>query len=238
MSDFVSDDDFDLCGIDSDHKQVLEEITSSKDVHKEIPRLVAERKKWKKFGASADDDAGPHINTTSVAPEVNMQFLLNRMAQPLVAPIEIAASEPQKPNVGLRCHTCKLTDHRSWECPYKELLRDENKEEEAAKSLKYLPRHLRGDQSNAQMEDTSKEQRTVRISNLPQEEDPNMEEELKELFGKCGKISRVFVSVDKKNCCRGFAYCQYVTEESASLAVQELNGKPFQYLILGVELAE
>lgn len=48
---------------------------------KKVPRAVAERKKWKKFGACEKEGAGPQVATTFVAEEVQMQFVRNRFGE-------------------------------------------------------------------------------------------------------------------------------------------------------------
>jgi translation initiation factor 3 subunit G len=48
--------------------------TSYRDTIKQVPRVVAERKKWKKFGASENDGQGPNIATTFASEEIPLQF--------------------------------------------------------------------------------------------------------------------------------------------------------------------
>lgn len=50
-------------------------------VTKKVPRPIAERKKWKKFGQCKNDGPGPHVSTTYVAEEVLMQFIRNRAGE-------------------------------------------------------------------------------------------------------------------------------------------------------------
>jgi translation initiation factor 3 subunit G len=52
-------------------------------VTKKVPRVVAERKKWKKFGASANDAPGPNISTTFASEEIPLQFSQNQLEQEL-----------------------------------------------------------------------------------------------------------------------------------------------------------
>ena len=43
-----------------------------------VPKTVAERKEWRKFGDSANDAAGVNSATTVVSDEVQMQFLSSK----------------------------------------------------------------------------------------------------------------------------------------------------------------
>merc|ERR1712032_1784966 len=45
---------------------------------KMVPKIVAERRNWHKFGMSKDDKPGPNPQTTVVAEEIWMQFVANK----------------------------------------------------------------------------------------------------------------------------------------------------------------
>ena len=45
---------------------------------KSVPKAVALRKKWKKFGHAADDGDGPNTAQTMVADEVYLQLTANK----------------------------------------------------------------------------------------------------------------------------------------------------------------
>lgn len=45
---------------------------------KSVPKAVALRKKWKKFGNAADDGDGPNTAQTMVADEVYLQLTANQ----------------------------------------------------------------------------------------------------------------------------------------------------------------
>ncbi|VDK53288.1 unnamed protein product [Anisakis simplex] len=59
----------------------LQVITTFKVVTKKVPKPIAERKKWKKFGQCKNDPPGPHVSTTYVAEEVILQFIRNRAGE-------------------------------------------------------------------------------------------------------------------------------------------------------------
>ena len=64
-----------------DQHPVFQVVTTFKLVTKKVPRPVAERKKWKKFGRCENDGPGPQVATTYVAEEVLMQFVRNRYGE-------------------------------------------------------------------------------------------------------------------------------------------------------------
>ena len=45
---------------------------------RQVPKVVALRKKWKKFGHASDDGPGPNRSTTIVADEVFLQLTTNK----------------------------------------------------------------------------------------------------------------------------------------------------------------
>lgn len=77
----------------------------------------------------------------------------------------------------------------------------------------------------------------MRISNLPEEEWPDLENELRQIFGQIGHIVRFYLSTDKNKRCKGFAFCSFAHSSNAEAAVQQLNGYKFAHLILKVDLA-
>lgn len=53
-------------------------------ITKRVPRVVAERKQWTKFGECQTDGPGPQVATTYVAEEVEMQFTRNRAGEQIL----------------------------------------------------------------------------------------------------------------------------------------------------------
>jgi len=88
---------------------------------KMVPKIVAERRNWHKFGMSKDDKPGPNPQTTVVAEEIWMQFVANKQEhekeQDTSALDTLAAS---KRGI-VKCRICK-EDHWTTQCPYKDTL--------------------------------------------------------------------------------------------------------------------
>lgn len=76
----------------------------------------------------------------------------------------------------------------------------------------------------------------LRVTNLSEN---CTENDIHDLFGKIGKIKRVFLARDKKtNLPRGFGYVTYERKTDAANAIKALNKYPYDHLILNVELSE
>lgn len=213
-------------------------VTQFKIITKNVPRVVAERKKMAKFGLCRDEPAGPQISTTYVAEEVEMQFTRNRAGEQILDVQE----DKQAAKVTSRehCRHCKGNDHWSTNCPYKEMyqLEEEVDPAEAAEKERlavggvgrYIAPGMRGD---ARIVDRRSDENTCRVTNLPQE----MEEaELRELFADIGRVSRVFIARDKMtNQPKGFAFVTYEMREDAERAIAKLNGIRKHHMVLKVE---
>jgi translation initiation factor 3 subunit G len=81
--------------------------------------IVAERKKWKKFGNAASDPPGINTATTKVDDEITMQFISNKEddKQDEEKLIKDAVSTLRK----VQCRLCK-GEHWTTKCPYKDNL--------------------------------------------------------------------------------------------------------------------
>lgn len=81
--------------------------------------IVAERKKWKKFGNALNDPPGINTATTKVDDEIQMQFISNKDddKQDEDKIIQEAVSSLKK----VQCRLCKA-DHWTAKCPYKDNL--------------------------------------------------------------------------------------------------------------------
>ena len=76
----------------------------------------------------------------------------------------------------------------------------------------------------------------LRVSNLSKNA---VELDLRELFGHYGKITRVFIVKDHTTGeSRGFAFVTFCSREDAAVALDNLNGYGYGYLILKVEWAK
>uniref|UniRef100_A0A914DYH7 Eukaryotic translation initiation factor 3 subunit G n=1 Tax=Acrobeloides nanus TaxID=290746 RepID=A0A914DYH7_9BILA len=222
-------------------------ITTYKVITKRVPRQVAERKKWEKFGASENDGAGPNVATTYVAEEVTMQFIRNQAGETVQEMVEEKKQDKGYATKG-HCRFCKSDEHWSVACPYKEMYAtaedeenlEDNKLPPGGKTMgtvagsRYIPPSQRGDRLLGVGERRSDDY-TVRVTNLPEDEE-NLDEELRRLFGSIGRIERFFLARDKvTNRPKGFAFITYTNREDAERAMNELRGYRMHHLVLKVE---
>jgi translation initiation factor 3 subunit G len=86
---------------------------------KQVPRVVAERKKWKKFGAAENDGTGPNVATTFLSDEIPLQFTQTQLEAELTDDKRLDPMRgPTEASAG-RCRFCKVDGHWSHSCPYK-----------------------------------------------------------------------------------------------------------------------
>lgn len=207
-----------------------------------VPKSIAKRKNWPKFGDSTNDKPGPNPQTTMVSEDIYMQFVSNK-------------EEEQKSDNALdtlkniaKCRICE-GEHWSVQCPYKGTTYEAGKsgkpaiptqQEMAApstiKSGKYVPPSMRdsqkpgmGGRDQRGRDDTT----AIRISNLSE---AMTEADLEELVKKIGPHSKMFLARDKNTgLCKGFAYVHFKSRRDAATAIELLNGHGYDHLILNVE---
>jgi translation initiation factor 3 subunit G len=81
----------------------------------------------------------------------------------------------------------------------------------------------------------SREEATVRVTNLSED---TKESDLAELFGRFGSTTRIFLARDRNtNLSKGFAFISFAHREDAAKAIEKLSGYGYDHLILQVEWA-
>ncbi|OAA40788.1 eukaryotic translation initiation factor 3, subunit 4 [Beauveria brongniartii RCEF 3172] len=222
---------------------------------------VADRKSWSKFGASANDGAGPAPDTTSIAE--NMIF------RPSVSWRKDAKDESADPNAQamkdklkdkqVKCRICN-GEHFTARCPYKDTMApigengaadvaagmgDELSTAAAggvgAKKGSYVPPALRGGAASASAMAGSKygerdDLATLRVTNVSEMAE---EGELRDMFERFGRVTRVFLAKDRDTgMAKGFAFISFADRGDAVKACNKMDGFGFKHLILRVEFAK
>eukprot|EP00112_Aurelia_sp_Birch-Aquarium-sp1_P008861 Seg1988.4 transcript_id=Seg1988.4/GoldUCD/mRNA.D3Y31 product="Eukaryotic translation initiation factor 3 subunit G" protein_id=Seg1988.4/GoldUCD/D3Y31 len=262
MNEFIEDDIKTIIEFKRNDEGKKIKITRTyKLENRKVPKSIAKRKLWKKFGeAKRDNPHGPDPSTTYVAEDVFLKFVFNK---------EEAATQDDDPLKKLqgakivKCRVCK-GDHWTTKCPYKDSLQplqQKEQEEKAAAAAaskdaprptaqpaaaggaptKYVPPSLRGGDGTPRRGESMQTRRntdeaaTVRVTNLSED---TQESDLQELFRPFGQIARIYLAKDKiTNQSKGFAFISYLRRDDAARAIKALQGFGYDHLILNVEWA-
>ena len=221
--------------------QRIKEVKIKEKVHP----LIAQRRKWNKYGKERHTPPGPDTRTSQLGEKVELK--LGTSWKEIEKEEEQSKAEQKAQLVStqrIRCRVCG-GDHFTAKCPFKDTLISETsasptnatpEPSAAASTGKYVPRHLRKDQNgNLPAKDTSREDSTtLKVSQLNSIVNEDML--INELFARYGPIKRATVVRNRETReSRGFAYVSFVTEERAQAALDDLNGKGYHSLILHIE---
>ncbi|EGS21520.1 eukaryotic translation initiation factor 3 subunit-like protein [Thermochaetoides thermophila DSM 1495] len=227
--------------------------------HREVVSpLVAERKTWAKFGASAKDPPGPASDTTSVGENIIFRPSVNWKKE--------AKDESKDPNAQamkdklkdkkVKCRICN-GEHFTARCPYKDTMAPigETAPADVAAGLgdeapgaagpgkkgSYIPPALRagarpeGDRLGGKYGERD-DMATLRVTNVSELAE---ESELREMFERFGRVTRVFLAKDRETgLAKGFAFISFADRADAVRACQKMDGFGFKHLILRVEFAK
>jgi len=187
-----------------------------------VPKKVAERRTWKKFGVSKELPPGPDTASTNrVFDEVFFEFTNNNKIV-----------DDKDDNTGLfgnnnkNVVTCKHCggNHWSMKCKHKSEKLKPNDNKPISNNGKYVPKFKRNGEKPI-----DKNINTIRISNISDNAD---EQDIRDLFYNYGRITRLYYNQ------KGFAFLTYSEKNACEKAIENVNGHPYDYLILSVEMAE
>ena len=189
-----------------------------------LPKKVAERRKWEKFGVSKGLPPGPDTASTNrVFDEVFFEFTNHNKI----------TNDNDDNNTGLfgnnnkNIVTCKYCGGNHWsiKCKHKS---EKSEKSISAKDIpnngKYVPKFKRDG-----AKPIDKNINTIRISNISDNAD---EQDIRDLFYNYGRITRLYYNQ------KGFAFLTYSEKNACEKAIETVNGHPYDYLILSVEMAE
>jgi hypothetical protein len=191
------------------------------ETHKiKVPKKVAERKTWEKFGVSKGLPSGPDTASTNrVFDEVFFEFTNNKKI-----------GDDSDDNMGMfgsnskNVVTCKYCSGNHWSIKCKNKPDKIKDKKDLPSNGKYVPKFKRDGEKPI-----DKNRNTIRISNISDNAD---EQDLRELFVNYGRITRLYYNQS------GFAFLTYSDINSCEKAIESVNGHPYDYLILRVEMAE
>ncbi|KAI6012094.1 eukaryotic translation initiation factor 3 subunit G-domain-containing protein [Pisolithus microcarpus] len=226
-----------------------------------VEHAVAERKKWPKFGRERGNKEGPDHSTTTVGENVTLKLSAgNKSSEPEPSAEQTLKAELAKAGGGkVTCRLCK-GDHFTAKCPYKDHLAglepaetpDEGTFASAAAEPapapttgKYVPPSMRTRGPGESMPRgpgaggpgaSRDELPTLRVTNISEE---TQENDLRELFGAFGRVVRVYVGRDRETGIgKGFAFVSFDDRVTAQKAMEKLNGKGYDNLILSVQWSQ
>ncbi|KTW28064.1 hypothetical protein T552_01926 [Pneumocystis carinii B80] len=220
---------------------------------------IEERKNWKKFGVEKGRGPGPDPSTTSIGENIVLKFQLGWSKN-----VYKGFEEDQSVNKTTKdtfkdkkvaCRLCK-GDHFTARCPYKDTLQpfDEvnnaanlnisNKsvmpsESSAETTGRYIVPHLRVGRSaggDSMFRRDKDEYFTVRVTNVSEDA---REEDIRELFERFGRISRLYLAKDKETGRgKGFAFISYYDRMDAAKAIEKMDKYGYDNLIIRCEFSK
>ncbi|KAJ7241019.1 eukaryotic translation initiation factor 3 subunit G-domain-containing protein [Mycena haematopus] len=228
-----------------------------------VDHNVAERLKWPKFGVEKGKPSGPDRATTTVGENVALKISAgNKHGNEPEKEEESTKTKLAKAGAGkVICRLCK-GEHFTAKCPHKDALAglevdaaDEDAPAaggDAAPTLglglgagsggKYVPPSMRGPGgtrtagpaggSGGSRDDLP----TLRVTNISED---TQENDLRELFGIFGRVARVYVGRDRETGAgKGFAFVSFEERAVAQKAMEKVNGKGYDNLILSVQWSQ
>lgn len=215
-----------------------------------VSPAVAARKSWAKFGAEKGRKPGPDSATTTLGEAIKFKISAGGPnKEPVVEQVNKTVTVP-----GGRRITCRLCqgDHFTASCPYKDTLggvlgadaADQEPQDGPPPSTqpaaanggtgKYVPpsQRMEGNKRGDSMQKPNRDDLpTLRVTNLSEDV---QESDLWDLFGRFGRISRIYVGKDQETgLCKGFAFVSFEDRAEAERAMKKINGLPYDHLILG-----
>ncbi|ODV68664.1 translation initiation factor 3, RNA-binding subunit [Hyphopichia burtonii NRRL Y-1933] len=212
--------------------QKIKEVKVQEKVHPSI----AIRRKWAKFGKEKDTPPGPDTRTTQLGEKVELKLgAAWKELEKKEEEEKLQARQNLVSSQRIRCRRCK-GDHYTSKCPFKDTLSEQAtpaaaESSESATGGKYVPPSLR---NGAAKDLTRDDSTTLKVSQLNSIVDEDMIRD--ELFARFGPLQRVALVRNRETGeSKGFAYVTFATESLAQQALDSLNGKGYNSLILHIE---
>jgi len=221
-----------------------------------VDHAVAERKAWAKFGQEKGNKPGPDRATTTVGEDVSLSLRAGGKVSEEVepSPEEKMRMDLAKAGAGkVVCRLCK-GGHFTAKCPYKDSLpvldgadtpgagREDTGAGPDLPSMtstggKYVPPSMRGAGgvgrgAGESMRGSRDDLPTLRVTNISED---TQEQDLRDLFSHVGRVARVYVGRDRETGIgKGFAFVSFEDRAVAQRAIERMNGRGYDNLILSV----
>jgi len=206
-----------------------------------VNKNVAERRQWKKFGDCANVPPGPEENITNSSAEL-IKFELRPRKRDAVNKEETVLERLLPQGSMVVCRNCGATGHWTLKCP-KPIIKGGVQPSSAdlpagpgGDQPKYVIPRNRAGASGAGSRDDSRDEATLRVTNLSEY---TTEADLSDLFRRFGPMSRIYLAKDRlTQRSRCFAFINYRERVHAQAAIDKLDGHGYDNLILQVEWAK
>ena len=184
-----------------------------------MPKVVADRRKWAKFGQCAGQGPGIDHTTTISKEEVFIEWNISGKVKD---DNEEPKDDSPKTNIlsaiggkftGIKCRKCG-GKHMTHKCTSTQ----EPEEKKKTSNGKYTFTAKR------------REDFSIRITNFPEEVE---EVDIRNLFNSFGYIKRINLNTQK-----GFCFVSFGNKESCLKAVEKVNRHRYGYHVLSVEMAD
>lgn len=228
-----------------DGKKVKTTRKIRKTVHQiHVNPAIAERRQWAKFGMEKGKPAGPQRETTSVAENIIFRPSANYKATQREDEGKMDEQKAKLKDKKIKCRICS-GEHFTSRCPFKETMAPEGEagagmgddltgvaaDAPAAGGLgtggsSYVPPFLRKGAAGGGERMGGKYERddlaTLRVTNVSESAE---EDDLRDLFGRFGRVTRVFLAKDRETGrAKGFAFISFVERSDAAKACAKLDG--------------
>uniref|UniRef100_A0A6U3CLB1 Eukaryotic translation initiation factor 3 subunit G n=1 Tax=Lotharella globosa TaxID=91324 RepID=A0A6U3CLB1_9EUKA len=226
----------------------LIKVTSRVQVSKEdvrVSKRVLERKEWKRFGRHKDkSDKADMITFLGGEPFV-LEMKQRSTNYYVEDDTEVKRRREQISKSVVKCKFCGESGHWTLKCPKRKPGESTTRPTSGeirpvgrgndGPGGKYVPMHKRiGAVASKTIKD--RDYHSLRVTNISEDA---TEDDLRDLFRRCGDITRVFLARDRQTGkSRGFAFVSYQRAEDAEHAIDMLNGYGYDNLILHVEKAK
>jgi len=206
---------------------------------KRVKRAVKERKKWIKFGAAKGKNPGEIDRDVTIystedvfieSPNAKQEDIATTLFKKLQSDkIKRIVRDNIKSDIDSFADIGKKSDNTINENSFM-----------GAKTNSYVvpgkKSGRKGNSSFGQQMQERDDSATLRITNLSED---TQEYDIRDLFSPYGNIMRLHLALDhytKK--CRGFAFVSFYSKEDAQNAMDNVRGKAFNHLIIGIEWAK
>ncbi|KAF7289925.1 Eukaryotic translation initiation factor 3 subunit G [Mycena indigotica] len=205
---------------------------------------------------------GPDRATTTVGENVMLKISAGNKHANDTEKVEEESAKSKLNKAGAGKVVCRLCkgDHFTAKCPHKEALSglelDPAADDDAPAPIgggdslpapvtggassggKYVPPSMRagGSRAAGPTPGSREDLPTLRVTNISED---TQENDLRELFGMFGRVARVYVGRDRETGAgKGFAFVSFEDRAIAQKAMEKVNGKGYDNLILSVQWSQ